>query len=587
MKIRACYTIFLFLLFAFTAIGQSPVESTRFKYINGNGKDKVGSVEYSFSQKVSTTESLYFKTKGEEQHNVDISEERNSFVLRVKNLDLPNYKNKDPEKNFLLIIARKCIDTSPNCRVSTFEIKELKKVLKKDKTAIEIPFSITKNGPGLINVRFGIVSEALENKSEGQCDKDSFTFSFVASGLMEDADKDGIADEKDNCKYIPNGNQNDIDGDGIGDPCDNCPNKANSDQKDDDGDGAGNACDQCPNQDDSTCNLPLERARKAWNDPNSQTLNGLCNFYRAHSPQEYRDKAKNAIHQLEKEAWTSAKRKNTVTAYREYLNFLNDCPISIRYEREARRQINALVLSKKWADLKLKNDKQSIIDFFHTRGNYKGEVKTYLQENFPSLDPQKVVNDAKTQCILQIGDRAFKPRFKDISLDEGIVIDDTKWDSTGILNIKIDKQGNYKILVQDSIGRKHTFSFGYQFSATEVDEEEQYTIEIEGGTPPYQVSLYDEENHPILQKEFASPKIVLQKEALVKQGYVGVHQVTVKHSYDNLDELILKEKLVLKKLLSVQLISAIILIICVIVLSVILFLFNRKRNKKHQSITYS
>lgn len=39
----------------------------------------------------------------------------------------------------------------------------------------------------------------------------------------EDADRDGIVDELDNCPVDPNPSQADVDGDGEGDPCDSCP----------------------------------------------------------------------------------------------------------------------------------------------------------------------------------------------------------------------------------------------------------------------------------------------------------------------------------------------------------------------------
>ena len=70
-----------------------------------------------------------------------------------------------------------------------------------------------------------------------------------------DSDKDGVIDEKDNCRNNANSDQSDTDGDGIGDSCDdydfdyivnsedNCPEIGNPYQEDRDGDGKGNACD--------------------------------------------------------------------------------------------------------------------------------------------------------------------------------------------------------------------------------------------------------------------------------------------------------------------------------------------------------
>jgi hypothetical protein len=81
------------------------------------------------------------------------------------------------------------------------------------------------------------------------------------SWLVQDADRDGLADQYDNCPDVPNLDQADTDNNGIGNACDeatdrdndgipdsedNCPGLANATQADADGDGAGDRCDNCP-----------------------------------------------------------------------------------------------------------------------------------------------------------------------------------------------------------------------------------------------------------------------------------------------------------------------------------------------------
>ncbi len=84
----------------------------------------------------------------------------------------------------------------------------------------------------------------------------------------DDYDNDGVADDKDNCRFFINPSQSDADvgseeeetGDGIGDVCDNCPSSHNPSQADLDGDGIGNLCDNDDDGDavlDRLDNCPL------------------------------------------------------------------------------------------------------------------------------------------------------------------------------------------------------------------------------------------------------------------------------------------------------------------------------------------
>jgi len=66
---------------------------------------------------------------------------------------------------------------------------------------------------------------------------------------FDDFDRDGIADDRDNCQTVPNHDQSDVDGDRAGDACDGCtacmpctlgPNH------DEDGDKLADSCDNCP-----------------------------------------------------------------------------------------------------------------------------------------------------------------------------------------------------------------------------------------------------------------------------------------------------------------------------------------------------
>ena len=66
-----------------------------------------------------------------------------------------------------------------------------------------------------------------------------------------DEDRDGIADDRDNCPKTPNADQVNTDGDVYGDACDGCPSCmpcANEENHDEDGDLVDDGCDNCPAQ---------------------------------------------------------------------------------------------------------------------------------------------------------------------------------------------------------------------------------------------------------------------------------------------------------------------------------------------------
>ncbi len=64
-----------------------------------------------------------------------------------------------------------------------------------------------------------------------------------------DIDNDNVLNAADNCPYVHNPDQFDSDGDTFGDACDNCPATANTGQLDVDGDGIGDVCDACTDVD--------------------------------------------------------------------------------------------------------------------------------------------------------------------------------------------------------------------------------------------------------------------------------------------------------------------------------------------------
>ncbi len=97
--------------------------------------------------------------------------------------------------------------------------------------------------------RDGIADQYDNCVNDANTDQADFDLDDIGDACdpFSDRDQDGTEDSEDVCPLIPNPDQSDQDGDGLGDACDNCPADANPEQLDTNADGIGNAChcDSC------------------------------------------------------------------------------------------------------------------------------------------------------------------------------------------------------------------------------------------------------------------------------------------------------------------------------------------------------
>lgn len=575
MKAR-CFSIFIgFLVFAVSIGAQSPGYKTKVFHFKG---DRVGQFEYRFEQVTyNGIDPLQFR--GEDRvHWIQATKDYNKLYLIIKNLRLENQSGRKLSHFKLAIHNPSCVTTSGVVKHNLSNHFDM----KSGAPAMPIIFEIVDNGTGELRVGFDVVKKR-DHSSTWKCNVGEIVLKLKAEGFKVDTDGDDIDDSIDNCPKHPNPNQADSDSDDVGDECDNCPFVSNTNQKDLDGDSIGDACDIYENQDDTVVDI----LRRKWEEVDKTSLNELCSFWLIYKNSVLGPKARKAIRALDQKAWRTATTKNTTKAYRDYLKYLDKCQLRERYAKTARQKIGALDLSKKWEGLKKGMIEENIVSFFKEHGDYKSEVLFFIKENFPSLNPIMIEVESNRKYRVRIQNDFFYPRYKDISLKKGIIIDNSKWLESRVLAINLTQSGTYRIQVKDTIGRDTLFVFGYQFRAKETIYPKEYNIKINGGSPPFQVALYDESNSEKWKRTFEDRDIILSKETFVKQGLEGNFKVSVKHSYDQMDELILSEELVLEKSKLILILTILILLISVLLFSWFFVSFLQKRKKKNRIIIHT
>ncbi|WP_109434363.1 MULTISPECIES: thrombospondin type 3 repeat-containing protein [Aquimarina] len=121
----------------------------------------------------------------------------------------------------------------------------------------------------------------INGSSNPFSDRDIYSRNSLSTNSINifcDEDKDGIADELDNCPSTYNPDQANNDGDSKGNVCDNCPDNSNNNQADLDGDGIGDVCDNDRDGDgisNSNDNCP-DKSNPSQSDTDSDGIGDVC-----------------------------------------------------------------------------------------------------------------------------------------------------------------------------------------------------------------------------------------------------------------------------------------------------------------------
>ncbi len=210
------------------------------------------------------------------------------------------------------------------------------------------------------------------------------------------------------------------------------------------------------------------------------------------------------------------------------------------------------------------------------------EATQKLLKNYPDLD----FNRTKTgqTFLIQVKNPFFSPRYKDISLWDGLEIDDSNWQSNHRLDVKmLHANREYKILIRDDLGREAVVPLGSAFIASMAKADSAYIVKILGGKTPYQIELRNNESGHFEKYETSKEQIVFEKQDLLDKGFEGQYAVLV--SYESGPEpQELSDQLYFEKPKFNKMIYVWILLLLIAVIGVVLFFYLTRKTQQPQTI---
>ena len=140
------------------------------------------------------------------------------------------------------------------------------------------------------------------------------------------------------------------------------------------------------------------------------------------------------------------------------------------------------------------------------------------------------------------GDRRFevriqnmqKPRYKDISMQEGLVIDGEGLWTDSLLVVSYDKEGEFEVLIEDDWGKRLSIPFSNALSVSWdylLSDSTQLVFNFSGGVPPFRLlfSSATDGHIDFSYAGIASPQFILPLDSLYQRGLAGEYEIEVRH----------------------------------------------------------
>ncbi len=334
--------------------------------------------------------------------------------------------------------------------------------------------------------------------------------------------------------------------------------------------------------------LPPDQETMAWEGINKNSLDALCQFLRAFPIGKYTSEARAKLQAIDKQLWQQYNTQK-ITDLENYRSQTANCENHVQYRQKAFTKIKALQrqqdlqrIEKEWKEfIASKPDEAATVAFI-------GKTKWNRQRAFDRLKDRHqklefIKQEDQGVYTVKILNPYFKPRYKNISLKPGLVIRASNWKEGHELQIDVEENGQFKVLVEDSLGRQLVIPLGNTFEANLIESDTTYVVNILGGKAPYSIVLQN--NGSAHQEEFetAQDQYVFNKTDLIKKNFIGEYAIKVSYQ-DGPQAIELDQAIFLEKPPSYLWVWISILALIILSAGIYLFRWLSKRRKKYQTI---
>lgn len=287
----------------------------------------------------------------------------------------------------------------------------------------------------------------------------------------------------------------------------------------------------------------VDEEKELWVTFENQGFNGWCEFYKRYNKQRFATEALKLINGEIAIKWRKIKDTASVKTLDAFIAKYKSCQPGNKWVLAADSTAEGLK-AREAAFLKAQADEEKAINSARNSGDmdlYQVYLRQYTnegrfaQEAFDSIRRLQPINRYMTEqsdgwMVLQF-DPLVKPGYKDISLQQGLDIDDSRFAKEKILKVRPEKTGNFTIEVRDlafpwkslKVEFSNKFRVHFAFDSTHA------TFTMIGGAPPYHIALRDMSSDSIVwHKTVQDTVFVLNiRQELQRKNIHGIFQPQV------------------------------------------------------------